>query len=178
MPIGIADFVSTYNQLSVFAPEINGQWEFVEIPGTRLEDGTVDHTTGASGTGIAILSAVKDPEACWKFLKWWTDAEALVNYGTDLESILGAAARYASANKEAVGLTPWPVNDYRNIMVQWESADCLPQAPGSYIVSRYLDFAARDVINQGANPGQTMIHYTKLIDEELLRKKTEFMFNE
>ena len=178
MPIGIADFVSTYNQLSVFAPEINGQWEVVEIPGTRREDGTVDHTSGASGTGIAILSAAKDPAACWKFLKWWTDAEAQVNYGTDLESILGAAARYASANKEAVGLTPWPVNDYRNIMVQWESADCLPQAPGGYIVSRYLDFAAREVINQGANPGQTMIHYTKLIDEELERKKTEFMFNE
>lgn len=51
MPIGISDFVSTYNQLSVFAPEINGQWEFVEVPGTLKADGSVDHTTIAAGTG-------------------------------------------------------------------------------------------------------------------------------
>lgn len=178
MPIGISDFVSTYNQLSVFAPEINGQWEFVEVPGTLKADGSVDHTTIAAGTGISILSATKDKNACWEFLKWWTDADAQVNYGTDLESILGAAARYASANIEAVARTPWPVSEYRNIMKQWESADCLPQAPGGYIVSRYIGFAAREVINQSANPGQTMIHYTKLINEELERKKKEFFFND
>ncbi len=178
MPIGIADFVSTYNQLSVFAPEIHGQWTFVTVPGTTRENGTVDHTTNGGGTGVSILSSAKDPEACWTFLKWWTDAEAQVNYGTDLESILGAAARYASANKEAVGRTPWPVSDYRHIMEQWESVDCLPQAPGGYIVTRYLDFAAREVINQSAVPGQTVIRYTKLINEELERKKKEFMYNE
>ena len=178
MPIGIADFVTTYNQLSVFAPEIHGQWTFVTVPGTVREDGTVDHTTNGGGTGVSILSAAADPDACWTFLKWWTDAEAQVNYGTDLESILGAAARYASANKEAVGRTPWPVSDYRHIMAQWESVDCLPQAPGGYIVTRYLDFAAREVINQSAVPGQTVIRYTKLINEELERKKKEFMFNE
>lgn len=178
MPIGIVDLVSTYNQLSVFAPEINGQWTFVEVPGTLQEDGSVDHTTIAAGTGVSILSATKDKEACWEFLKWWTDADAQVNYGTDLESILGAAARYASANIEAVARTPWPVSQYRNIMKQWKSADCLPQAPGGYIVSRYIGFAAREVLNQSANPGQTMIHYTKLIDEELERKKKEFFYND
>lgn len=178
MPIGIIDFVSTYNQLSVFAPEIRGQWTFVEIPGTRRADGTVDHTTMATGTAISIMSSTKSPDASWEFLKWWTDANAQVEYGTELESILGAAARYASANIDAVARTAWPVKEYRNIMQQWEHADCLPQAPGSYIVSRYVDFAARAVINDGADAGQSMIKYTKLINSELERKKKEFMFNE
>ena len=70
------------------------------------------------------------------------------------------------------------MSDYRHIMAQWETVDCLPQAPGGYIVTRYLDFAAREVINQSAVPGQTVIRYTKLINEELERKKKEFMFNE
>ena len=132
----------------------------------------------ATGTAISIMSSTKSPDASWEFLKWWTDANAQVEYGTELESILGAAARYASANIDAVARTAWPVKEYRNIMQQWEHADCLPQAPGSYIVSRYVDFAARAVINDGADAGQSMIKYTKLINSELERKKKEFMFNE
>ncbi|MDD4413762.1 MAG: extracellular solute-binding protein [Oscillospiraceae bacterium] len=177
MPIGIIDFVSTYNQLSVFAPEIKGQWTFVEVPGTSRADGTIDHTAIASGVAISIMSSANAPADCWKYLKWWTDTNAQVDYGTELESILGAAARYASANEEAVARTAWPVETYQNIMRQWKYADCLPEAPGSYIIGRYVDFAAKAVINNNANPGQTMIKYTKLINSELDRKNKEFFIN-
>lgn len=36
MPIGVADY-STFNTLSVFAPEIKGLWNFGMVPGVKQE---------------------------------------------------------------------------------------------------------------------------------------------
>ena len=174
MPIGIADFITTYNQLSVFAPEIKGQWSFVRVPGTKRADGQIDRTSMANSTGISIMSSSGAPDKAWEYLKWWTSAEAQAEYGSELESVLGLAARYAPANREAVELTAWPTADYRNLMSQWDDAMSLPEVPGSYIVSRYIDFAARAVLNKSLNPGQTIIKYTGMINSELERKRTEF----
>lgn len=43
MPILIADYSTTYNQLTVFATEIDGLWEMVPLPGSVREDGTVNY---------------------------------------------------------------------------------------------------------------------------------------
>ena len=84
MPIGIADFISTYNQLSVFAPEIRGKWSFTVVPGTRQADGSIRHTVSAAVSCSIALSNTKYPDACWEFLKWWTNTEVQLEYGREL----------------------------------------------------------------------------------------------
>jgi ABC-type glycerol-3-phosphate transport system substrate-binding protein len=172
-PIGIADY-SQYNQLSVFAPEIKGLWGFTNVPGTVKEDGTVDHTTLASGTASVILASSEYQQEAWQFLKWWTSTDIQVAYGLEIESILGTASRYNTANKEAASQLPWSSADFKAISEAWEYATALPEYPGSYILSRYVNFAFLEVVNNEADPGEELLDYVKMINEELTRKQAEF----
>ena len=97
MPIGVADY-SNFNTLSVFAPEIRGLWDFALMPGTLQEDGSIDRTVSFWGQASIMLTDAEDYDACWTFLKWWADADTKVRFARELESIMGAAARYATAN--------------------------------------------------------------------------------
>lgn len=173
MPLGIADY-STYNQLSVFAPEIRGKWGFALVPGTRQEDGTIDHTTLASGGGCVMLRGTDDIESAWKFMTWWTDAPAQSRFASEVESLMGTAARYTPANLEAMEKIPWSTQEYTSILSQWEQTTAIPEVPGGYMTARYLDFAYKAVVNQGADPGEQLIQYTQKIDDELRRKRQEF----
>lgn len=172
-PIGIADYTQ-YNQLSVFAPEIKGLWGFTNVPGTVKKDGTIDHQTLATGTASIILSTSKNPEAAWKFLEWWTSTDVQVAYGQEIESILGTASRYNTANLEAASQLPWSTADFKAIEEAWGYATALPEYPGSYILGRYVNFAFLEVVNNAADPGEELLDYVKMINEELTRKQAEF----
>src|SRR5699024_532229 len=106
MPIGIADY-STFNYLSVFAPELKGLWEMVPVPGTVKDDQSIDRAVSSSGVASIIMKDSDKQEEAWEFIKWWTSADIQAKFGTELESIIGVAARYATANLEAVELLGW-----------------------------------------------------------------------
>ncbi|MBQ6818717.1 MAG: extracellular solute-binding protein [Clostridia bacterium] len=172
-PIGIADYTQ-YNQLSVFAPEIKGLWGFTNVPGTVQKDGTIDHKTLASGTASVILNTSKHPEEAWAFLDWWTSTQIQYEYGLEIESILGTASRYNTANLEAASQLPWSTADFKAIEEAWGYATALPEYPGSYILGRYINFAFLEVVNNEADPGEQLLDYVKMINEELVRKQAEF----
>lgn len=177
MPI-LIDNYGLYNTLSVFAPEIKGRWEFTLVPGTLREDGTVDRTIPSSselgGAGCIILSDAEDKEAAWEFLKWWTSADTQVRYGKELESLMGPAARYATANVEALRSLPWTVEELRKLNEQWQYVKGVPEVPGGYMTGRHLDNAFRKVVYQKKEPRKTLLDYVRVINEELELKRQEF----
>lgn len=173
VPIGIADY-STYNMLSVFAPEINGLWDFALVPGTKKSDGTIDHSVPGGGNAAVILRQTTDKEASWAFLKWWTDAKTQSLFGREMESLLGTAARYPTANLEAFSQLPWTVNEYAKLQQQWRWVKGIPEVPGGYYTARYVDFAFKKVLNDKENPGEVLPEYVKVINEEIAAKRKEF----
>jgi len=173
MPIGIA-YYSAYNTLSVFAPEIAGDWSFAPIPGTLQPDGTIDHTTTSTGTGTMIMKNANNIDGAWEFLKWWGSEETQVKFGREMEGIMGAAARYPTANVNALEKLPWPSKDIHTLLTQWETVRGIEEIPGSYITGRYLDNSLRRVINTGANPRETLYEYAELINDEITNKRKEF----
>lgn len=173
VPIGIAAY-SMYNSLAVFAPEIRGLWDFVPVPGTKMADGTIRRDAGSSGSGVVMMKAAKDKESAWSFMKWWTDKETQVRFGREMEALMGAAARYPTANIEALSELPWPVKDYRNLMEQWEWVQGIPEVPGGYFTGRHLTNAFRGTVLEGANPRESLLDYVRYINEEILIKRKEF----
>ncbi|MFH5881369.1 extracellular solute-binding protein [Liberiplasma polymorphum] len=173
MPIGIS-YYTDYNVLSVFAPEISGQWDFMELPGTRLEDGSIDNTSTGISNAVVMLEHSDKKDASWEYMKWWTSTDTQVRFAREMEGILGAAARYPTANKEALSQLPWPTKNYRVLSAQAEKTAGIPVVPGSYITGRYIDNAYRDVINNGVNPREALFDYTRRINAELARKRQEF----
>ena len=106
MPLAVADYTA-YNQLTVFAPEIKGLWGMLPVPGTRGEDGTVSHAAVGIVTGCVMLSQTEYEDASWDFMQWWTSADTQTTYGKELESVVGSAARYNSANRVSMEQVQW-----------------------------------------------------------------------
>jgi ABC-type glycerol-3-phosphate transport system substrate-binding protein len=173
IPLGFADY-NNFNTLEVFAPEIRGLWEFGLLPGMPKPDGTVDHSAPVTSAASMILTSAKNPSLAWEFLKWWTSADVQYRYGRELECVMGAAARYGTANDEAFGRMSWSASNLAVLQEQQKWTKGLPEVPGSYYVTRHVVNAARKVVNDFDDSRETLLDYAKTINEELARKRKEF----
>lgn len=202
MPLAIANY-GDFNTLTVFAPELRGEWGMVPIPGIRQEDGTINRTVpvaqdllaganmlamaqgGAGGpaivipqgtTGSIIMSKSDRQEEAWEFLKWWTSTETQVRFGREMEALLGAAARYATANVEALQQLPWRVEERNNLNEQWAWVEGIPPVVGGYYITRQFDWLFRAVVLQNEPVRESVFNYSREINRELTRKRLEFGF--
>ena len=200
MPLAIQPF-SFYNTLVVFAPELAGRWGMAMVPGTRAAGGTVNRTvtvlpsiipepvagpgavqntwdvsslTAVGVTGSSIVRGSANPDGAWEFLKWWSGREAQVLYGTELESLLGEAARYAPANLEALAEIPWSPDERRVLFEQADWVEGLPPIVGSYYVFRNLNWMIRAIVVDGEGVRESVRRYDDAINRELARKRAEF----
>ena len=172
MPIGISDY-SMFNTLVMSAPEIQGKWSMTLLPGT-MKDGEIDRSSISSGTACMIVGDTNNPNESWEFLKWWTSADIQTSYGREIESILGASARYNAANIHAIERLPWSAHERNIILTQYRYIKGFENVPGGYMTTRQLDYAFRLVTNENANPRETLIEYIEYINEELTVKRKEF----
>lgn len=183
MPMGIADY-TLYNQLTVFAPEIKGLWEFVQLPGTRRtgydENGEpyeyIDHTVPAGVGAKMIMKDTDNPRASWNYLRWWVSADTQARFGNEQVAIIGTAAKYATANIEALQSQSWSSSEKRHITQQFASVQGTPMTPGNYIVGRNQNFAFLAVYNDKVAPADAMQSYITDINKELTRKRDEYDF--
>ncbi len=176
IPLTITTY-TFYNQLVTAAPEIRDEWVMTPIPGTRQEDGSINRTECASGTGCVILGDCENKEAAWKFLKWWVSAEVQTEYGLMAEALLGPTGRYATANLEAFRQLPWSSQDAAVILEQWEQITEIPEIPGGYYVSRNLDNAFRACVYRRENTRETLSTWNQSSNDEIARKRKEFHLN-
>lgn len=170
--MAITDY-TFYNTLSVSAPEIRGLWGFTTVPGIEQNDGSIRRDVSSGGTSVIMMDQAKDKEAAWEFMKWWTSRETQVRFGREMEGLMGAAARYPTANIEALKELPWPTLDYQNLEQQWHWVKGIPEVPGGYYTGRNLDNAFREVINNGTHPRDALFDYVEEINREIDFKQKE-----
>ena len=173
MPIGIADY-STFNMLSVFAPEIRGLWGFAPLPGIEDKNGDVDRSCSSWGTCSMMLSSAKDKDKAWEFLKWWNDSETQIRFGREMESLMGASARYATANTTAFEELSWSNENSKMLKEQWQFVKGTPEVPGGYFATRHILNAFRKVVYNNDEARETLLDYTRTINDELVKKRKEF----
>lgn len=173
MPLAVAEYTS-YNQLSIFAPEIEGLWGMLPIPGVEDEEGIINNTALCSVTGAVILSNSDYQEEAWTFLKWWTDGETQSRYANELETVMGTGARYASANIEAMQSVEWDRSIKAALTKQQNNLAAMPSIAGGYYTTRSYDFAFRDVVYNGKNMRETLADAATEITKEIESKRSEF----
>lgn len=174
MPILIADYSTTYNQLTVFATEIDGLWEMVPLPGSVREDGTVNYDAFNNVAATILLHGAEDEMSAWEFIRWYCGHEAQAAYGSDLVTTIGQAAKYNTANMYALAEMPWTTQEYEALMDQFNNLAAYTNYPGSYIFDRYINFAYLAVINDGKDPITELQKYVNTINKEITRKREEF----
>lgn len=179
MPIGIMGY-STYNTLTVSAPEIRGLWDFTLIPGTEKTDEsgrtTIDRSDFITGTATMMIRSDDQTrkENAWEFMKWWASADTQARFGREIEALLGSSARYATANTKAFSQLGWSADDIEILSEQWEQTVGIREVPGGYYTGRHISNAIRKVLNVQDDPRETILDYAITIDEEIDKKRTEF----
>lgn len=175
MPLGLASY-ATYNTLMVSAPEIRGLWDFTYFLGTRQADGSIDNTVNTDG--LCCLMVANDNEKvkqnAWEFMRWWVSTDAQVRFGREMESILGASARYQTANKEALRQLAWSGKQLEVLEGQMSHTRGFPEIAGGYSTTRHITNAIRHVINTKEDPRETLLNYARTINEEIKIKRREF----
>ncbi len=179
MPCGVEDY-TIYNTLSVYAPEIEGLWEMVPVPGTRRADGSLDRSAVGTAVGTMIVRSSDKQALAWEFVKWWLSDDLQSVYGRNLESILGSAAKYNTANREAIRRMTWSYQEYNALTAQAENAKAVPEVPGGYYLARTITFAFNRTYNANAeqsvaeDPTEVLRDYIPELNDELTRKRNEF----
>lgn len=174
MPLLVSDYVTIYNQLTVFATEIKGLWEFTRIPATVRADGTKNFNSIATVNATVMLHGCKNVPAAWEYMKWQTSAEVEATYGNRMVALIGPSAKYAAANLGAIKLLSWTTKERDAIEDQIRHLSAIVNYPGSYIIARYTNFAFLDVVNKSRDPIDSILNYVPTINAELTRKREEF----
>ncbi len=191
MPIGIAGYNGTYNQLVVFATEIRGLWSYYPLPGIAtyktdqegnyiLDDAgqriveSINNVAVATVSAISMINGCENQEAAWDYMKWHVGAECQINYSDEMVAILGDSAKYATANITALESMPWTSAEYEQLNAQFNNLASIPNYPGSYIIGRYTTFAFLDAYNNQANPVDELNKHINTINKEITRKRDEF----
>lgn len=169
-PLVISDY-SFYNQLTVASPEIKGLWGFTQIPGTVQEDGSVSHAVNSTSSGAVIFNKCKDKQGAWDFVKWFTSTEVQVEYGTQIEGLLGQLGRYTTANTEALQQLAWSKSEQAILLEAQSELEEIPIIPASYAVTRNIMNAFRETVNNSENPRDTLLWYNRDINTEITRKR-------
>jgi len=173
MPLAFADY-TWFNTLEVFAPEIRGLWGFARMPGLEQPDGTIDRSVSTGTLASMIFTNSRRQDLAWEFLKWWISSETQLRFGRELESIMGAAARYPTANYVAFRQLPWGSQQMAVLDEQRGWTVGVPEVPGGYFVSRHIINAVRRILNEGQDTRETLLDYTITINDELQKKRREF----
>lgn len=174
MPILIADYTGLYNQLKVFATEIEGSWEFIPLPGIIQEDGSIDNSSVSGVSAVVMVSGCKNRTAAWEYMKWHCGVSFQTQYSNEMVAILGPSAKHPTANREALASLPWTTAEYTEVALQFNNLASIPNYPGYYIIDRYLGFAFLSAYNDKADPATSLLSYVKTINKEITRKRSEF----
>ena len=123
-------------------------------------DGLVNRSVPLSATGAVIMSKAADPQSCWEFLCWLTEADTQLplRHGTGKHS-LGSGARYNTANLAAMELLPWKTEELNELKITDSCHAGIIQVPGSYMVTRNIEFAIKNVYNNRSDARQVLRGY-------------------
>ena len=174
MPVLIADYVGLYNQLKVFATEIDGLWKFVPLPGMVDENGNINNCSISGVNADVMIGGTDHENEAWEYLKWYTGASCQTQYANEMVAIMGDSAKHNTANKEALASMPWTTEEYTEVSKQFSNLASVPNYPGAYYIDRYTNFAFLDAYNNGADPVTELLSYINTINKEITRKREEF----
>ena len=165
--------VANIDMLVIFAASVN--------PVT--EPFLIDRVAAIAGdrevqTVLCLNKCDLDPAEDLQRIKWFASAEIQIQYGVNVENVLGTGSRYDPANVNALSAMNWSSENVKILTEQLIKSNFEPQIPASYFVGRTLDNAYRAVTIKGENPREALYSYNLDINAEITRKRNELGIKE
>lgn len=172
LPIGIVG-MEDYTLIKNGAQELNGKWELSPYIGTPQEDGTVDRTFVANGTGGVVFKDSEMKEEAWEFLKWWTSSEVQTEYTYTLRSTYGKTFFWLSANIEALKNNPMDEADKNVVLEQINYVTDITRTPGQYLLERTISNIWTTMVFDGTSAQVAVDEAKSDVNKEIVRKMQE-----
>jgi ABC-type glycerol-3-phosphate transport system substrate-binding protein len=177
VPILVGNYEEIYNKLVVYATEIEGLWEFCPLPGTETgkydENGKeiINYNSLATVSATVMLHGCEGEEqfAAWEYMQWETSAKVQSDYGNRMVALIGPSAKYDTANINAIKDLSWTADEREALEDQIKHMSSIVNYPGSYIITRYVNFAFLAADNSGADPVDALSEYIGAINAEITR---------
>ena len=176
LPVGIQT-VDLYLQLKYAAPELNGQWGVLPIPG-MIDDltGEVVRWAPSYGKASILFEASSMKEEGFELIRWWNSAETQIRLLEQIKMVLGERYLYLPANLDALSGSLWDEELKEVALLQAEWARIPAVTPGSYIVERELTNIWNKIVIDKMNPRIAIDQSIPRINRELIRKFEEFNY--
>lgn len=171
-PIGIIG-MEDYTLIKNGARELDGKWAISKYLGTKQEDGSVNRTFVANGTGGAIFKESNKKDEAWEFLKWWTSKKVQTEYTYTLRSTYGKTFFWLSANRAALENNPMDEADKKVVTEQIDYVTDVTRTPGQYLLERTISNIWTTMVFDGT-VGQVAVDEAKNdVNKEIVRKMQE-----
>ena len=171
-PIGIIG-MEDYTLIKNGARELDGKWAISKYLGTKQEDGSVNRTFIANGTGGAIFKESNKKDEAWEFLKWWTSKKVQTEYTYTLRSTYGKTFFWLSANRAALENNPMDEADKKVVTEQIDYVTDVTRTPGQYLLERTISNIWTTMVFDGT-AGQVAVDEAKNdVNKEIVRKMQE-----
>ncbi len=171
-PIGIIG-MEDYTLIKNGAQELNGKWAISKYLGTEQEDGQINRTFVANGTGGVIFKGTKKKDASWEFLKWWTSKDVQTEYTYTLRSSYGKTFFWLSANRAALENNPMDEADKKIITEQVNWVTDVTRTPGQYLLERTISNIWTTMVFDGTSAQVATDEAKNDVNKEIVRKLQE-----
>lgn len=176
-PIGIVN-LETYNLITNGAPELEGQWELAYYLGTGREDGTIDRSYIAAGTGGIIFNDSERIDECWTFLKWWLSHDVQTNYAHTLQATYGDEYIWLPSNLDAIADCTLPTEDKQIILEQLAWLRDVPRTPGQYMLERDISNIWNAIAVDGSAAQVAIDEKIQEINREITKKMSDLGYTD
>ncbi len=176
-PIGIVS-LETYNLITNGAPELEGQWELAYFLGTEQEDGTIDRSYIAAGTGGIIFNDSEKIEECWTFMKWWLSHDVQTEYAHTLQATYGDEYIWLPSNLDAIADCTLPTEDKQIILEQLTWLRDVPRTPGQYMLERDISNIWNAIAVDGSAAQVAIDEKIQEINREITKKMSDLGYTD
>lgn len=171
-PIGIVN-LETYNLITNGAPELEGQWGLSYYLGTEQEDGSIDRSYIAAGSGGIIFSDSEKVNECWTFMKWWLSHDVQTSYAHTLKSTFGDEYIWLPSNLDAIADCTLPTEDKQIILEQLKHLRDVPRTPGQYMLERDISNIWNAIAVDGSAAQVAIDAKIQEINREITKKMSD-----
>ncbi len=176
-PIGIVN-LETYNLITNGAPELEGQWDLTYYLGTEQEDGSIDRSYIAAGTGGIIFNDSEKINDCWTFMKWWLSHDVQTNYAHTLKATYGDEYIWLPSNLDAIADCTLPTEDKQIILEQLEHLRDVPRTPGQYMLERDISNIWNAIAVNGSAAQVAIDEKIQEINREITKKMSDLGYTD
>ena len=116
----------------------------------------------------------ENPEIAWEYVKWYCGADSQTRQARESVAVSQPTNKFSTANIEALLSQKWTDEEREAIKAQIDNLVGVPEYPGSYILTTYVQFAFLNAYNLGMDPAEAMLDEVLDMNKEISRKREDF----